>query len=98
MKCNFDNFSHELHSNQKQLNSLVDLVINLASALEKERKNTFILFQTLQASHLNLDKKLKQIKDYLKDQPSNSIQSKFFLSYFQKDIERIKLDITKINK
>ena len=81
---------------------MVDLVINLASALENEKQKTYVI-QELHQNHLHFEKKLTQIlsnQDYLKDQNflvTKTLPVTPFLLDLQKDLEKVKLEVTKLS-
>ena len=97
LKCNFENYSHELHSDHKQLNTLIDLIINLSLSLEKDKNNISTLFKFFQDSQTKIEKKLNQIinnQDFIKDQTSSS--TTIPVKALTTELENIKSEIKSI--
>ena len=72
------------------------MVINLSTALEKDKKNILYIFQTLQKSQSIIEKKLNQIignQDFIKNQSSSSTSQ---IKLLQAEIEKLKYEISSI--
>ena len=84
---------------------MVDLVINLVSALEneKQKKKKHSIIQELHQNHIRFEKKLTQIlcnQDYLKDQNflvNKTLHVTPFLLDLQKELEKIELEVTTLS-
>ena len=76
--CYFSNiYKHSLHSlEDKNYNSLVDLIISLAESLEKHKENNSRIIENLVESLKNNNKIIKTLvenQDYIKDQNNKII-------------------------
>ena len=71
IKCNFSNGEHILHSEDKQFNTLVDLVINLSEKTQQHNNDIIRILEVIESFQTHQKKKLEKLEqnfDYLKTQ------------------------------
>lgn len=71
LKCNFNSGEHILHTEDKQYNTVVDLIINLSEKSQENNKSilrTLEIIESLQIKHRKTLEKLEQNCDFLKSQ------------------------------
>jgi len=71
IKCNFSSGEHILHSEDKQYNTIVDLIINFGEKTQENNKNlirTLELVEALQIKQKKTLEKLEQNLDFIKSQ------------------------------
>lgn len=71
LKCNFNQGEHTLHTEDKQYNTLIDLIINFSDKVQEQDKNILRLLETIEVIQNKQTKTLEKVEhnfDFLKSQ------------------------------